>query len=320
MLIYVLWIVVLLSLFASGVGSRALFAFTLSDRLVGQLQAGYAAQAAVAYASSILAQDQTPLTDGGQEPWADDPSLFRDRRVGPGQFALVAGAGPSGEARYGLVDEERFLNLSTAPVEVLQALAQTAGGLDAEDALAFAESVADWRDPDDEQRPSGAEAFRYRSQPEGYPCKNGPFESLEELLLVHGVTPALQRRLAPMLTVFGSGRLNLNTAPREALRALGLSHEGVAGLLAYRAGEDSEDLTDDDRQIPSLQSLSAELEPWVPAEDLARLQHLSDEQAIGVGSSTFRLSIEARGEDPAHGVRVHCVIDRAGTILAWAEE
>src|SRR5262249_10422864 len=55
----------------------------------------------------------------------------------------------------------------------------------------IANSILDWLDPDDSPRTSGAENDYYQSLSQPYSCKNGPLDSLEELLLVKGVTPQL---------------------------------------------------------------------------------------------------------------------------------
>ncbi len=53
------------------------------------------------------------------------------------------------------------------------------------------DSILDWIDADDFYRVNGAENDYYRSLKEPYDCKNGPLDSIEELLLVRGVTPTL---------------------------------------------------------------------------------------------------------------------------------
>jgi DNA uptake protein ComE-like DNA-binding protein len=55
----------------------------------------------------------------------------------------------------------------------------------------IANSILDWIDPDDEPRTNGAESDYYESLSPPYQAKNGPLDSLEELLLVKGVTPQL---------------------------------------------------------------------------------------------------------------------------------
>ncbi len=55
----------------------------------------------------------------------------------------------------------------------------------------IANSIIDWVDPDEDTRDGGAESSYYEALNPPYSCKNGPLNSLEELLLVKGVTPAL---------------------------------------------------------------------------------------------------------------------------------
>jgi hypothetical protein len=54
-----------------------------------------------------------------------------------------------------------------------------------------ADCILDWLDEDDEPRPYGAEVEYYSTLPTPYEPANGPITSVEELLLVRGVTPSL---------------------------------------------------------------------------------------------------------------------------------
>ena len=55
----------------------------------------------------------------------------------------------------------------------------------------IANAILDWIDADDDAAPGGAENEYYIGLSPAYRCKNGPLDSLEELLLVQGVTPEL---------------------------------------------------------------------------------------------------------------------------------
>ena len=50
------------------------------------------------------------------------------------------------------------------------------------------DSILDWKDPDDFHRLQGAESDYYQSLPHPYKAKNGNFDTVEELILVKGVT------------------------------------------------------------------------------------------------------------------------------------
>jgi type II secretory pathway component PulK len=77
---------------------------------------------------------------------------------------------------YGIVDESSKLNLNTADDKELAILP----GITQE----LADSIVDWRDPDNTITGQGGENDYYTTLPEPYQCKNGPFETVEELRLL----------------------------------------------------------------------------------------------------------------------------------------
>lgn len=319
-LLYVAWGVMLLSIMAAGIGSQVLFALKTSERLLEQLRAGYIARAAVLEARRLLAQDATPGVDGTADRWRDTQEQWHDARLLDGVVSFPAGPRADGKTRYGLTDEDGKINVNTAPVDVLQRLLETAGGLRDADAEELAAAIADWRDPDTKERSFGAEGFYYRSLTPGYDCADDPLDNLEELLLIRGMTPAVFRMIAPHVTVYGSGRLNLNTAGPVALRALGLSQAGEAGYLAFRAGDDSSDGTGDERAITSISAVESDLAAYLPVDDLARLMQLANARVLTTTSEAFRAVIQARAERPTSRMTVTCVMDRKGRIAFWSEQ
>ncbi len=80
--------------------------------------------------------------------------------------------------------------------------------------------ILDWLDKDDLHHVNGAEKDYYVTLPEPYEPKNGPFESIEELTLVKGVTPEIFELLRDHITIYGSGKININFASQEALLSI----------------------------------------------------------------------------------------------------
>jgi type II secretory pathway component PulK len=318
-LIFVVWAILLLSLFTASLGSRMFFTLGLTERLSEQLSATYLARAAVQYAALELERDGSGAVDGFSDLWSSHPSVFRDHSLADGWFRVTAPEPSGSEPRYGVTDEERYLNLNTVPADILQRFFELAGGMQKGEANQLAAAVEDWRDEDTRQRQDGAEGFYYRSLGNPYDCKDGPFEHVEELLLVRGVTPTIYALLEPHVTVFGSGSLNLNTAGRMALRALGISDAGVEGVLAFRAGEDGREGTADDRLLVSVSALDSDLGAFVPVEDLAQLSKLAGDGVIGVSSTQFRMLIEAGRTGSPNVMRAFCVLDRQGDVKLWME-
>jgi general secretion pathway protein K len=66
---------------------------------------------------------------------------------------------------------------------------------------------------------TGAEADYYLRLTPPVQIADRPMRSLDELTLVRGFTPELIRRIEPHVTVYGSSKINVNTASAEVLMA-----------------------------------------------------------------------------------------------------
>jgi hypothetical protein len=312
----------LLGILAIGLGSRCAFALQVSERFDRGLQASYIAVGGVQHAVSVLARDLTPTVDGFNEEWTDNEAEFARRPLGEGTFSIqypTLMEDGTVQWRYGMEDEERKLNLNTAPEDVLHRLIQEAGGVEAGPALVIAQSIVDWRDTDQDPRPVGAENFYYHGLSPSYSAKDGPFQSVEEVQLVRGMTPKVFKQLEPYVTVYGEGKVNINTAPVPVLRALGLSETGINGLAFYRSGEDNTEGTPDDRAIGAPSAIPGELFNVMPQEDIARLMQLAQQDVLTTQSTAFGCVIT--GEAGSRwDARVALVVTREGQVLSWSEQ
>jgi general secretion pathway protein K len=89
-------------------------------------------------------------------------------------------------------------------------------------------AVIDWVDSDDKitclpfvQRDNtGAENDDYQMDTPPRSCRNGPVDSLDELLEVKGMASESLRRLRPYLTCVGDGKIDINAAPKAVLQSL----------------------------------------------------------------------------------------------------
>jgi type II secretory pathway component PulK len=92
--------------------------------------------------------------------------------------------------RYGVTDESAKLNINFASEEQLLKLIAPLI-TDGSEPLELVHAILDWRDSDDEAREFGAESLYYGSLPTPHRAKNAPFETVEELLMVKGMTGRL---------------------------------------------------------------------------------------------------------------------------------
>lgn len=93
----------------------------------------------------------------------------------------------------------------------------------------LADAFVDWLDNDDTPRVGGAESAYYLSLPYPYRAKNDLFDTLDELRLVRGMTAERFEKLKPFLTIHSSGKVNINTAPKEILMALSAGQDAADG-------------------------------------------------------------------------------------------
>ncbi|MFQ5559937.1 MAG: type II secretion system minor pseudopilin GspK [Nitrospinota bacterium] len=108
------------------------------------------------------------------------------------------------------------------------------------------DALIDWMDADDQLQPYGAEKEHYLSLTPPYEPRNDRILTLRELLLVDGIDRETYDKMLPYVTVYGGitigqagnpeGRININTASVEVLRALSedMTEELSQKVIDYR--------------------------------------------------------------------------------------
>jgi general secretion pathway protein K len=155
----------------------------------------------------------------------DDPfdGAWREEKLGAGIH------------RTRMVDEGGKINLNRADERMLGRIFANLG-VDEPRRSILVDSILDWRDADDLHRTNGAESDYYLALPRPYTAKNGPFDSVEDLLWVRGVTSALfygdfederkttESRPVGLKAIFTVDspidRINLRTASAEVIHAV----------------------------------------------------------------------------------------------------
>jgi len=199
-----------------------------------------------------------PQTEGEGEVLIDWPPL-------PARSGIPIG---KGAFDYVVTDEEGRLNInylgSRVKIsgkytrEVFRDLLLELGIPEGEEPDIITDSILDWIDKGDEHRLNGAETDWYEAnyQEKGfskpYSCKNAKFDTIDELLLVRGITPeilygsdsiyssgndddaATYKGLLPYITVYGYHRkVNVGTAPPLLVKVL--DPEGAEESLEDRS-------------------------------------------------------------------------------------
>ncbi len=216
-LVIVLWIIILLTVIATGFAYSMRTEANLARNAVDQARARYLAEAGITRAILVM------LHPDPARRWPSDGSVQR--------FSMA-----QGNVRVSVRDESGFIDLNGASPQLLDGLFRVAG-VEESSRASLVDAVLDWRDRDGLRRLHGAEDKEYYQFGRDYGAKDAGFEAVEELQLVLGVSPVLYRQLEPWITVHSGGGVNRAAAPRAVLLALpGASPEAVDAELANRGG------------------------------------------------------------------------------------
>lgn len=209
----------------STLGLLALVVATFAHVARGQVKA------AAAYVESARAE---ALADAGVNLAIFDVVSAREGER-PGARSNLGAAGRAcsiddgaGVLSIAVQDEAGKVDLNIASEALLRALVLGAGVGGGEAAV---DAILDFRDADDNRRPSGAERAEYRAAGRSDGPKNGAFLAIEELTSVLGLTQADLERLRPFVTLH-SGQMGIdpNAASPALLEVLsrGVRDSGLA--------------------------------------------------------------------------------------------
>ncbi len=252
---------------------------------LNRFRASIAAESAVASGMSMLVADLMDVEEGATarrvSTSGDTANLLGDTYDGFDEpwavgtpFTMINEAAMQCTItdEFGKINLNALLSRNTAEpndalVEALRLLFEARGAT--EDPV---DAILDWVDPDDEDVGVGAELGYYETLDVPYMTKNGPFGSVDELLLVRGISldvffgdPELdQLPLTELLTVYGhpDGRININTAQYEVLDAIG---QAIGqGSLADTVIEERETAPFVDEQDLVLRGIAPKPDPEKP--------------------------------------------------------
>ena len=301
---------------------------TLIDQHTSNTVGYMAAKSSIALSMSVLAADllfgeeeaevqSSEVYDSLDEPWADSSPVVSlndammavqiDDEYGKINLNALLFEEGEGEVEFEPLVEALTVLFEMREMEVLPI-----------------DVILDWLDSDDETRPEGAESDYYENLETPFVCKNGPMDSIEELLLLPGITiedyfgdtePDAEYQLLPLnelLTVHGhpEGKVNVNTAEFEVLEAM-FSADGRDPSPSEKADEVMA-RRDEDGPYTSLEDLRAD--GIIPEErDTAEDPDEADSQAYEVAlfdvvSEVFR--IQGDGQSESAQIRVEAFVWR----------
>ena len=198
-LLVVLWTVGFLGLLGTQIVAAGRSDTQLADNLKQEAVLRAAADGAVANAVFLMlaARDKRFQAAGG----------VRELRIGQTPVLVQ------------IENEGDRINLNTASAPLLRALIVQVGSAPAS-ADRLAAAILDWRTSGANPRRGGAKAADYRAAGLAFGPPGTPFQSVDELVDVLGMTPDLFERIAGHLTVLTDGDPDLSTRDPVVARAL----------------------------------------------------------------------------------------------------
>jgi general secretion pathway protein K len=289
-LLLVLIIVALLTSLLTEFAFSTLVDLRLAETFRDSTRASYLAKGGIKVGRIILQRDQNSY-DAGNELWAQGVANY------PVEEGTVSVQITDLDGR---LDINRLVTSLGNPDVVVQQRFQrlfTILGLD--DPVGLTDALIDWIDPDSDRRPQGAEDPYYLSLPHPYHCKNAPLDSLDELALIKGFTPAVIKAIRPYVTVHGSDKININTASAEVLESLSpqMDRDTADEIVARRKTKPFQKI-DELKQLPNMDTLYGFIYLY-----------------IGVTSRDYLIRSSAQVNDGSR--TIEAVVDKQGDILRY---
>ncbi|HTR45418.1 MAG TPA: hypothetical protein VMH06_06880 [Thermodesulfovibrionales bacterium] len=184
----------------------------------------------------IVNKGQTVILEG-REVWTVDGTPYTGKTSG-GSYTVA------------IFDESGKLNINKmndSNAIIFKNLLKNTG-VPEKDVDGITDSVLDWKDPNKGMhRLNGAGDDYYASLPNPYEPKHADFDTLEELLLVKGMTPEIlygtgeKKGIADLISVMPATtpQININAAPKDLLLAVpDMTPEIVEAIVSLRQVKD----------------------------------------------------------------------------------
>ena len=339
-LIMALFVIVVLSMLVGSFGFEAHLEAKYASYVRDRIKATSLAESGMVLAEMLMDKQAGKGPSGtpdDEDRWYDASERLR---LGQSILGLVERLG-DGFIIVDIVPEPGRLNVNLLMPDDWETLLGNSGVPEEywEDII---DPIMDWLDEDDLSNPKGAETEDYYGQLDPpYQAKNGPFDTIRELLLVKGFSepiltggifdPAtiegatmsgvstrfsrfsdtneiIIAGIEQMLTTYGDGKVNIQSAPYDVLRTL----PDVDDILARAIMEEREAMEDD------------EPNPFGSVDDLfTRIDGLNPSIAgkITVRSQYYRITATGRVGNVERQIWAIAYHDgKALRYLRWCEE
>ena len=259
-MIVALWVLLLLSIMVGSFAYDMHIEAHITAYYRQRLKTQYLARAGVEWAKLVLAKSNDVSENDELEEGESEEVLISainlSRGVGVVQRQIQM---TEGSITIDLVPEQGRYNVNRLSDDQWEEILDSSNiPQDQWDELI--DCYTDWVDDNDAHLLNGAESEDPFYEERGYKVKNGQLDTISELALIKGFDHSVVYGgpgeseddppllgVARLLTTWGDGLVNINTATRDVLMTLpGIDEITVEGILEQRLGEDGEPGTRDD--------------------------------------------------------------------------
>lgn len=208
------WVLVILTMIALSIGHRVSVGLRLSGFYKDRFEAALCAKAAVNRAIEEVLRDPDAKVDTLQDNWVDNKTVFEKivlnnagNSYGSVSYKILGTT--EQEIHFGVRDEERMININLAPKELLVLLLEEC---DIQPSDEVAQNILIWRG----DLPDTDKVYERL----GYPAKGNKLSVFSELSLIKGIDVDQVEKLKQKATIYGSDKLNINTASEVSFNLL----------------------------------------------------------------------------------------------------
>jgi len=300
-LYFALWVLGVLTILAVSVAAGIRQKIDLVARLDERSRMHYLLEAAVKKAAGYIHQEMevssfvfTGSTKINLENNTHEMSAIElgHDKAGVGYLSVD----DNNSLHWGVVDEESKINLNKTDEQTLTNLLIRVLSMKDEDAAKTAVALLDWRQNGESEINGFYSEDYYSNLQYPYPKKSADYETLDEILLVKGLTQETYDKLLSYITIWGDGQVNINTASRDVLCALGLPESVTDKVLSARRGKDGVDGTGDDHVFFQTFDIASEVNAITPLNaDEARAIDALNARGV-LTTNSFYYTIAATGK------------------------
>lgn len=332
-LIVALWVLLTLSLLIASFAFDMYVEAQITSFYRRRMKAQVLAQGGVELARFMLIEGASQSAEA-VEDIEDLEGLERDiaetvERLKYGGMARLVNELDTGEVVLLIRPEESRWNVNMLEEEQWEMLLDQTG-VPAERWDELMDAFFDYTDENDLHRLNGAESDDEFYDDAGYPVKNGPLDTVEELLLIKGFddevvfgTPPgrepadgenILLGLAQHLSTFSEGCISPNSANFETLMTLGMFEDQALAIIEHRRGLDGIEGTEDDELFENIDEVI----------DISGVEEDISEQLCIQEVTYFRVtSTGTAGEENPVSSVIACVMraeDGDVRVSSWREE